>query len=165
MCRTRSRKAKAVDAQSDISQRDFRKTAGSDLVAKDSNGEIGKRTGGRLGASSGSRAAKGRAQVHVEDIKAAVSASETNVTETMRIPVKTGRGRPRQKPAEDPPTELIFKLERRGDGWGEEIIPHLTVENRPIEPAGKARRAAAREYDSGEEEEYDDEVSTLLFYI
>ncbi len=29
-------------------------------------------------------------------------------------------------------TELVFVLERRGHGWGEEIIPHLVVEERPI---------------------------------
>lgn len=30
------------------------------------------------------------------------------------------------------PTEMIFKLERRGTGWGEEIFPHLVVENRAL---------------------------------
>ncbi len=29
-------------------------------------------------------------------------------------------------------TELIFTLERRGSGWGEEIFPHLKVEQREI---------------------------------
>lgn len=29
-----------------------------------------------------------------------------------------------------PATELIFRLDRRGVGWGEEILPHLTVEQR-----------------------------------
>jgi hypothetical protein len=45
-----------------------------------------------------------------------------------------------------PATELIFRLERRGEGWGEEIIPHLTVERRPVAPParrGRARRLAA----------------------
>ena len=36
--------------------------------------------------------------------------------------------------AERPATELIFRLERRGDGWGEEIFPHLVLEQRPLEP-------------------------------
>lgn len=40
-----------------------------------------------------------------------------------------------------PATELIFRLERRGDGWGEEIFPHLTVENRLLE---KRQRIRAR---------------------
>lgn len=30
------------------------------------------------------------------------------------------------------PTELIFNLYNRGSGWGEEIIPHLTVEKRAV---------------------------------
>ncbi|KAI8110515.1 hypothetical protein M9435_002189 [Picochlorum sp. BPE23] len=42
--------------------------------------------------------------------------------------------------AEDSPTELIFKLSRRGYGWGEEIIPHLTVEKRPVKPSASAKR-------------------------
>ena len=36
------------------------------------------------------------------------------------------------------PTELIFKLTRRGYGWGEEIIPQLTVERRPVKAAASA---------------------------
>ncbi|GMH35055.1 hypothetical protein BSKO_02923 [Bryopsis sp. KO-2023] len=35
-------------------------------------------------------------------------------------------------PPGEVPTELIIKLDRRGYGWGEEIIPRLTVERRPI---------------------------------
>ena len=36
-------------------------------------------------------------------------------------------------------TELIFNLFNRGSGWGEEIIPHITVEKRAITKApGKA---------------------------
>ena len=38
------------------------------------------------------------------------------------------------KGADQPATELIFRLERRGDGWGEEIFPHLVLEQRPLEP-------------------------------
>ncbi len=36
--------------------------------------------------------------------------------------------------SEEPPgpTEIVFKLERRGDGWGEEIFPHITMEKRPL---------------------------------
>ena len=44
-----------------------------------------------------------------------------------------------------PATELIFRLERRGEGWGEEIIPHLTVEQRPLTLSAKGRRAAAED--------------------
>lgn len=39
----------------------------------------------------------------------------------------------------DQATELIFRLERRGDGWGEEIFPHITVENRPLEKKQRIR--------------------------
>lgn len=39
-------------------------------------------------------------------------------------------------------TQLIFRLERRGDGWGEEILPHLVVEQRPLEK--KKKRAYSR---------------------
>eukprot|EP00890_Picochlorum_soloecismus_P006646 jgi/Picsp_1/806/NSC_04295-R1_protein len=53
------------------------------------------------------------------------------------MPVKRRRGRPRKSDKQESqdkeePTELIFKLERRGYGWGEEIIPYLTVEKRPV---------------------------------
>lgn len=39
-------------------------------------------------------------------------------------------------------TQLIFRFERRGDGWGEEILPHLVVEQRPLEK--KKKRAYSR---------------------
>lgn len=38
------------------------------------------------------------------------------------------------------PTELIFRLSRRGYGWGEEIIPHLTVEKRPVKSSASSKR-------------------------
>eukprot|EP00803_Ostreobium_quekettii_P004387 evm.model.scf_42.14 EVM.evm.TU.scf_42.14 scf_42:93671-99960(-) len=38
------------------------------------------------------------------------------------------------------PTELIFKLDRRGYGWGEEIIPNVTIERRPIESKRRRQR-------------------------
>lgn len=37
-------------------------------------------------------------------------------------------------------TELIFRLERRGEGWGEEIFPHLVVEQRPWTSTAKRDR-------------------------
>ena len=37
-------------------------------------------------------------------------------------------------------TELIFRLERRGEGWGEEIFPHLVVEQRPLADVKKRDR-------------------------
>jgi hypothetical protein len=33
----------------------------------------------------------------------------------------------------DAPTELIFSLYKRGEGWYEEIMPHLSMQQRPIE--------------------------------
>lgn len=58
---------------------------------------------------------------------------------------KKKRGRPRKntvpgKNAKEP-TELIFKLERRGHGWGEEIIPYLTVEKRPVKSSASSKRS------------------------
>ncbi|EFN56500.1 hypothetical protein CHLNCDRAFT_144099, partial [Chlorella variabilis] len=44
--------------------------------------------------------------------------------------------------AAGPDTQLIFRLERRGDGWAEEILPHLVVEQRPL--ATKKKRAYSR---------------------
>lgn len=80
--------------------------------------------------------------------------------EVVAVPKKPARrrGRPRKVKEEDvvssadegdvhyaegvenSPTELIFKLTRRGYGWGEEIIPHLTVEKRPVKPSASAKR-------------------------
>lgn len=37
------------------------------------------------------------------------------------------------------PTELIFNLEWRGYGWGEEILPHVIVEQRVIQPCKRNR--------------------------
>lgn len=42
------------------------------------------------------------------------------------------RGKADSKSALTPATELIFRLDRRGVGWGEEILPHLTVEQRVL---------------------------------
>lgn len=44
---------------------------------------------------------------------------------------QTGRSSGQPPEAETGSTELIFRLERRGEGWGEEIFPHLVVEQRP----------------------------------
>ena len=52
--------------------------------------------------------------------------------------VMSGPGPPSD--AERPATELIFRLERRGEGWGEEIFPHLVLEQRPLEPPRRRLR-------------------------
>ena len=100
---------------------------------------------------------------------------------------KRGRGRPRKSAQQDgygsndgeisnverenqgldngEPTELIFKLERRGYGWGEEIIPHLTVEKRPVtkmssrKPVGEMK--VVDEYDGM----FNEEDSALNSYL
>ena len=41
-------------------------------------------------------------------------------------------GKPGSNHTQPPATELIFRLDRRGVGWGEEILPHLTVEQRVL---------------------------------
>ena len=56
---------------------------------------------------------------------------------------------PQQRQQPPPPasgnTQLIFKLERRGEGWAEEILPHLVLEQRPLEAArGGKKRAYSR---------------------
>eukprot|EP00963_Diacronema_lutheri_P005481 scaffold426_cov319-Pavlova_lutheri.AAC.58 len=46
---------------------------------------------------------------------------------------------------EDRATELIFKLERRGEGWAEEILPSLTIERRDVpQTKATARKEAQR---------------------
>lgn len=68
----------------------------------------------------------------------------------------------------DQPTELIFKLERRGDGWGEEIIPHLTVERRPLRSKrkkSKANFAAVQETDASTEEIEEDVGQVCGFFF
>jgi hypothetical protein len=69
-------------------------------------------------------------------------------------------------PSGDQPTELIFKLERRGDGWGEEIIPHLTVERRPLRSKKKKNKGtfvAVQEADVNTEEVEEDEGQVWHF--
>ena len=51
-----------------------------------------------------------------------------------------GSGTSQTAKAESGSTELIFRLERRGEGWGEEIFPHLVVEQRPWTSAAKRDR-------------------------
>ncbi len=46
---------------------------------------------------------------------------------------------PGEEREDDGATELIFKLERRGFGWGEEIFPSLSVEQRPLQTTAKRR--------------------------
>lgn len=45
-------------------------------------------------------------------------------------------------------TELVVCLERRGEGWGEEILPHLHVERRPVSPAAKHWPVQSKEEDT-----------------
>lgn len=40
-------------------------------------------------------------------------------------------------------TELIFKLEKIGSGWGEELFPRLTVEQRPIKKRIRIRNRSS----------------------
>lgn len=65
----------------------------------------------------------------------------TNKNAAFSLPSQPRRGRPRNTdkknaPTEStkppPATETIYKLERRGEGWGEAILPTLTVEQRVI---------------------------------
>jgi hypothetical protein len=56
--------------------------------------------------------------------------------------VRNSRGEgptPGEEREDDGATELIFKLERRGFGWGEEIFPSLSVEQRPLQTTAKRR--------------------------
>lgn len=39
-------------------------------------------------------------------------------------------------------TELIFRLDRNGTGWGEEILPSLTVEHRPVKRRRERNRSS-----------------------
>ncbi len=64
------------------------------------------------------------------------SGSSVNVSTSS--PVDTAQ--PQTRPAEKGSTELIFRLERRGEGWGEEIFPHLVVEQRPWTSVAKRDR-------------------------
>jgi hypothetical protein len=45
-------------------------------------------------------------------------------------------------PAPPDSRELIFRLERHGEGWGEEILPRLVVEKRQVAPS--QRRQSSR---------------------
>ena len=40
-------------------------------------------------------------------------------------------------------TELIFKLEKYGSGWSEELFPRLTVEQRPIQKRIRVRNRSS----------------------
>lgn len=47
-------------------------------------------------------------------------------------------------------TELVFKLERKGTGWSEEILPHLVVEHRPV--ASGSGRGKKKKHSATDEE-------------
>ena len=56
------------------------------------------------------------------------------------------------------PTELVLTFERRGEGWGEELLPRAQFKRLPIsrkdrEPPRRASAAAAAEEEEEEEEE------------
>jgi hypothetical protein len=59
---------------------------------------------------------------------AALSASQSWPWDPPRDPAKAIFSR-----SIEAPTELIFSLYKRGDGWCEEIMPHLSMKQRPIE--------------------------------
>lgn len=65
--------------------------------------------------------------------------TETHVTFSSLVE-EVFDGEENQQDGDDGPTELIFKLSRRGYGWGEEIIPHLTVEKRPVKASASSKR-------------------------
>eukprot|EP00887_Chlorella_sp_A99_P001316 scaffold14.g1316.t1 len=54
---------------------------------------------------------------------------------------------------EEPVTQTIFKLERRGEGWGEEIFPHLVVEQQVVQK-NKRRYSTPDPWERGSLEEY-----------
>ena len=43
----------------------------------------------------------------------------------------------------DDATELIFKLEKYGSGWGEELLPRLVVEQRPLQKRERFRNRSS----------------------
>eukprot|EP00884_Botryococcus_braunii_P002347 jgi/Botrbrau1/12112/Bobra.0186s0031.2 len=52
-------------------------------------------------------------------------------------------------------TELIFRLDRKGSGWGEEILPSLTVEHRPLTKKRERNRSSMpRPWTAGSAELY-----------
>ena len=57
---------------------------------------------------------------------------ETSPLEERKASHQRASARPSTDPPLPPATELIFRLDRRGVGWGEEILPHLTVEQRVL---------------------------------
>lgn len=171
--RISARKANTVDAKPASGPGASKKTAGSQVVVEELYPE------GETAADHPDVHSETQAPNNIPPSSSLMPAHVQEpeiVTDITSIPLrkgvtgKVGRGRPRSKAVqEDPPTELIFRLTRRGEGWGEEIIPHLTVEKRPIEPSAKGRReAAARNYDEDAgEEEYvdvdDNEVRTARY--
>jgi len=66
---------------------------------------------------------------------------------TTRPPKAKPRAKARDSPSED--TELVMVLERRGEGWSEEVFPHVVMKRRPVErkarPAAKAAKADTAE--------------------
>lgn len=55
---------------------------------------------------------------------------------------------------EERPTELIFKLERRGEGWAEEILPSLTIERRDVPRKKSSARKEAQRREEGAAERF-----------
>ena len=66
------------------------------------------------------------------------SSSSSEVSTSGDVPAQQPNPSPGQ--SEKGSTELIFRLERRGEGWGEEIFPHLVVEQRPWTSTAKRDR-------------------------
>ena len=50
-----------------------------------------------------------------------------------------GRGSADSEDAVAPATEFVLRLERRGEGWGEEIFPHVVMEQKLVEKPRRDR--------------------------
>jgi hypothetical protein len=78
----------------------------------------------RQHGASGAVLRSGNGDARIEDQIAIAKASPT--------PWAPQTEERRNKPGTDTPTQLIFNLYNRGEGWGEEIVPHITVEQREL---------------------------------
>ena len=60
----------------------------------------------------------------------------------MSCSLPTGQAAKAEKGSEDA-TELIFTLKKYGSGWGEELLPRLVVEQRPIQKRERLRNRSS----------------------
>jgi hypothetical protein len=108
---------------------------------------------------------RGRPRKSAEDLESRGTSSSDSAVDAVSLTEFVEAEMNNGAEENDGPTELIFKLSRRGYGWGEEIIPHLTVEKRPLKSAPSSKRKKTVEMTVATDDARDSTDTVLNAYL